>query len=141
METAAGLGHVDIELDSDGLVRSIFLEAGFDNRKWRSFASVLLQVHHEDHTLKWQGESRPNTHPSRSNLWWRNQRVLIPFADNSEFQKISYLDVLQEKTTDLSLENKIVLRSFGCRFGHKVSNTFIGSIGTHEWHRASCAST
>ncbi|WP_404360585.1 CHASE2 domain-containing protein [Methylotuvimicrobium sp. KM1] len=109
IETAAGLGHVDIELDSDGLVRSIFLEAGFDNRKWRSFASVLLQVHHEDHTLKWQGESRPNTHPSRSNLWWRNQRVLIPFADNSEFQRISYLDILQEKTTDLSLENKIVL--------------------------------
>jgi diguanylate cyclase (GGDEF)-like protein/PAS domain S-box-containing protein len=106
---AAGLGHVDVELDKDGLVRSAYLEAGYGKQKWRSFASVVLSTGRKDITPLSDGEIRPPSKYPEPGIWWRNQRILVPFASESGFQRLSYVDVLQGKTGNVDLHGKLVL--------------------------------
>lgn len=106
---AAGLGHVDVELDKDGLVRSAYLEAGYGKQKWRSFASVLLSTGRKDSTLSSEGESRPQSGYPGPGIWWRNQRILVPFATETGFQRLPYVDALQGKMGGVDLHGKFVL--------------------------------
>ncbi|MBS3954506.1 MAG: CHASE2 domain-containing protein [Methylomicrobium sp.] len=106
---AAGLGHVDVELDKDGLVRSAYLEAGYGKQKWRSFASVVLSTGRKDITPLSDGESRPLSKYPEPGIWWRNQRIPVPFATALAFQRLSYVDVLQGKTGNVDLHGKLVL--------------------------------
>jgi CHASE2 domain-containing sensor protein len=43
-ESAAALGHVDFEIDRDGLCRSFYLYAGINNAHWPALSLALLQV-------------------------------------------------------------------------------------------------
>ena len=42
VEAAAGLGHVDMELDPDGITRSVYLWAGLASPKWPTLALALI---------------------------------------------------------------------------------------------------
>src|SRR5689334_11972213 len=40
---AGKLGHVDVELDADGIVRSVYLHAGIGYPQWPAFALAMLE--------------------------------------------------------------------------------------------------
>jgi len=99
----AGLGHVDLELDSDGFVRSVYLFAGWKESKWPSFSLALAKLAKPNKTFE-------TTTLTLGNHWTRRQPILIPYNNNSDsIPTYSYIDVL-DKTVDTStFENKVII--------------------------------
>jgi diguanylate cyclase (GGDEF)-like protein/PAS domain S-box-containing protein len=106
---AAGTGHVDVDLDADGLARAAYLEAGIDMQRWASFPSMLLATGRPDLTPAWSAENRPPTAPPAAGTWWRDRRILIPFATSPRFRRLSYVDVLRGEAAALDLKDRFVL--------------------------------
>jgi len=105
---AAGLGHLHVELDSDGVARSIFLREGFGTVLWNHFSLALLRVAGEAGTLlPGPGEPAGDGAPG----WWhREQHYLVPYAGPpGHVRRVSYLDVLEGRVPSASLRGAIVL--------------------------------
>jgi CHASE2 domain-containing sensor protein len=102
---AAGLGHLHVELDGDGVARSIFLQEGFGQVPWEHFALALLRASGDAMPLPAMpaGEGAPG--------WWRReQRYLIPYAGPAgHVRRVSYADVLEGRVPAASLRGAIVL--------------------------------
>ena len=64
---ASGLGHVDVDLDLDGIARSVYLKAGLGSPRWSTLALALLES--VDRTagaaLPASGPRRPRSPPVR----------------------------------------------------------------------------
>lgn len=102
-DKSAGLGHVDLEVDNDGLVRSMYLFAGWKESKWPSFSLALARLAKPNKTFE-------TTTLTVGNYWTRRQPILIPYTSTSGSVPIySYIDVL-DKTIDVNtFKNKIIL--------------------------------
>jgi len=102
---AAGLGHLHVELDADGVARSIFLHEGFGQVPWEHFALALQRVAGGTVPLPavMAGEGTPG--------WWRReQRYLIPYAGPAgHVRRLSFADVLEGRVPPASLRDAIVL--------------------------------
>jgi CHASE2 domain-containing sensor protein len=102
---AAGLGHLHVELDADGVARSIFLQEGFGQVPWEHFALALLRAAGDAQPLPGMpaGEGAPG--------WWRReQRYVIPYAGPAgHVRRLSYADVLEGRMPLDSLRDAIVL--------------------------------
>lgn len=106
---AAGLGHADVEIDNDGLVRSTYLSGGINGLVWPSFALALLTVDNPNAQHYTKG-ARNLTSTFSSAFWQRDYRIEIPFTHSSEhFRQISYVDALLDQQLRDSLRGKIVL--------------------------------
>jgi diguanylate cyclase (GGDEF)-like protein/PAS domain S-box-containing protein len=105
---AAGLGHVDVEMDSDGVVRSTCLQAGVKGLYWPSFALALLSINEPNKHRYLKG-----VHPNRIEdcpCWQRDFRIEIPFANPTQhFKQVSYADVLTNAKIRTQLHGKIVI--------------------------------
>ncbi|KQY88291.1 hypothetical protein ASD35_11925 [Pelomonas sp. Root1444] len=105
---AAGLGHIHVELDADGVARRIFLREGFGDVLWEHFALAVLQV---------SGQAPPallaNPAPGGAGTagWWRRaQPYTIPYAGPpGHVRRVSYLDVLEGRVPAAQLRGAIVL--------------------------------
>lgn len=102
---AASLGHVDIELDSDGMCRSFYLRAGLYEARWPILSRAVLEVggggHVDDPGL---GQE------TRGNGWVRQGLRLIPFArQDSKPTILSYNDVLNGVYSEDQFRDKYVL--------------------------------
>jgi CHASE2 domain-containing sensor protein len=105
---AAGLGHVHVELDADGVARRLFLREGFGDVPWEHFALAVLRV---------AGEPAPalaaNAPPATAATpgWWRRaQPYTIPYAGPpGHVRRLSYLDVLEGEVPSAALRGAIVL--------------------------------
>ena len=102
---AAGLGHVDIEIDADGLSRSFYLRAGLGQAHWPAFSLALMQL----------GDGRlppPVTNrlgPERAG-WTRQDRRYIPFvAGRGAISTVSAADLLSDPATSARVQDKFVL--------------------------------
>jgi diguanylate cyclase (GGDEF)-like protein len=73
--SAAALGHVDFEIDSDGLCRSFYLYAGMDDARWPTFSLAMANLAGEQIVLKNSKTLRNDDSIS----WLRSGRYLIPF--------------------------------------------------------------
>ena len=106
--SAAGLGHVDFEIDSDGLCRSFFLHAGIDDAHWPTFSLTLLQVAGEALST-----DIPKTHgPPHDSTpgWLRSGRFLIPFDPRPDaIEIISAYKVLSDEEEAARVTGKYVL--------------------------------
>lgn len=71
---AAALGHVDIEIDPDGLSRSFFARGGLGNAHWPAFALALLKVGGDDTTIASDSDQTPI-----GDGWVRGGRYFIPY--------------------------------------------------------------
>ena len=104
-ESAAGLGHVDIEIDIDGLSRSFFEFAGLGDAHWPTLALAMLNV----------AQPTPNTEPQpniagKALGWLRKNRFLVPFdAKEDRLTIIPAYKVLQDDTVLERLRDKYVL--------------------------------
>jgi CHASE2 domain-containing sensor protein len=106
---AAGLGHPDIEVDPDGIVRSVFLMEGPGAATREYLAAALLSHTPGAAPLRLRGDRRPEG-VGTSTAWVRDYRMLIPFlGPPGHFQQISYADVLQGRVEPNSLRGKTVL--------------------------------
>ena len=105
---AAGLGHLHVELDGDGIARSLFLREGFGDVLWDHFALAMLQVAGAAPaaTVAPAGAGNRGT-PG----WWRREQLwLIPYSGPpGHVRRVSYLDVLEGRVPPASLHGAIVL--------------------------------
>ena len=106
------LGHADIDLDRDGIVRSVYLKAGLGEPIWPHVGLALLQLSdpdfHSQPLLPGQ-RNEQLTAPSLYN-WVRDYKIWIPFAGPpGHFQRYSYIDVLEPQFDLNLLRDKIVL--------------------------------
>ncbi|MDP9123130.1 MAG: CHASE2 domain-containing protein, partial [Pseudomonadota bacterium] len=98
---AAGLGHLHVELDGDGVARSIFLREGFGTVLWDHFSLSLLEVAGEAGALPAPGVHADESAPG----WWRREQpYLIPYSGTQgHVRRVSYLDVLEGRVPATSL--------------------------------------
>lgn len=133
----AKLGHVDIELDSDGIARRIFLTAGIEEPEWPAFALVLAASTNQN-TISINSFSDDDS--KFWGRWVRSQEVLIPYIGKSgSFQQVSYAQVLSDDQILAGLRNKFILvgmtaAGIGTRFATPVSPIDRQPMSGVEWH-------
>lgn len=111
-DAAAGIGHIDRELDLDAVSRRAYLYAGLtDSIKWPSIALQAIHVAGSE-----VGIDAPNMYyqgarsSSKVQSWSRSHEYLLPFAGNpGTFKRISFAHVMQDDFDLQSLANKYVL--------------------------------
>lgn len=107
---AAGIGHVDVELDLDGIARSVFLKAGLGSPHWPTLALAMLELSDPAAERALPGERAPHTAPPSPDAWRRDFRILIPFVGPpGRFQHFSYRDVLRGDYPPATFRGKFVL--------------------------------
>ena len=108
-KAAAGLGHVDLEVDPDGIVRSVFLREGPGAATREYLTAALLKHTPGFGPLKLRGERHPAA-PGSSTAWVRDYRVLIPFlGPPGHFAEVSYVDVVRGAVSPAAIRGKWVL--------------------------------
>lgn len=108
---AAGLGHVEVDVDPDGVARQAYLRAGLGSARWPMLASALFDLDRGGIAQKrLPGLRNPDTAPASPYLWVRDHHVMIPYvAGDSGFQRVSYLDVLHGNVPDELLHDRWLL--------------------------------
>ncbi len=108
IDAAASLGHVNIELDADGIARSVFLNARSGEINWSSFGLAMKQVANGEHlriSSKYQHSNQQLAMP-----WVKKNRMLIPYGDQrGSFQRVSFVDVLEGRVKSEQLKDKYVI--------------------------------
>ena len=110
-QAAASLGHVDAELDADGIARSVFLKAGLSAPTWPSLPLAMLQLDKPGINDELPGRRRRTAemNPTVGN-WVRDHHLLIPFTGPpGHIRRLSYVDVLTDKIDPAELRGKWVL--------------------------------
>ena len=107
---AAGLGHVHVAPDNDGVVRSLYLHEGPAAAPWPHFATAMQCV---------AGGTAPDCSAARTSVsgqsseggpWQRTDHTLIAYAGGpSHFATYSYIDVLRGKVPAEAFQGKYVL--------------------------------
>lgn len=102
LAAVVSLGHVDLELETDGVVRSAYLEAGPGTQRWPAFALSLLRAASAEFRMP-AAESRPSTLATHAERWSRDRRVLVPFlGDAQAFRHIPYFRLLDRDADSLA---------------------------------------
>lgn len=101
------VGHVDTEVDSDGLVRRFYLKAGIDYPSWPALAlSTLTQNQQSDYLPGKRSPLRLNDGRSK---WHRDWEVLAPYYTNPKrFPHFRFIDVLDGQVPASQLKDKTV---------------------------------
>ena len=106
----AGLGHVDVELDSDNIARSVYLKAGLGEPHWPTLALALLQLADPPLQRALPGQRATVADSPSPYVWQRDYRILIPFAGPpGHFRHVSYRDVLRGTVSPATFHNQFVL--------------------------------
>lgn len=92
---AAGLGHVQAELDGDGMARGLYLEEGLGTPHWPAFAVPMLRVAEPGQWHELPGIRNPAPISDAPQMLIRDHYVRVPFAGPpGHFFRISYHRVL-----------------------------------------------
>ncbi|MFA9273728.1 MAG: CHASE2 domain-containing protein [Candidatus Aquirickettsiella gammari] len=115
-QAAAGLGHIHIELDDDGVARSVFLREGSQARWWPHFSMALYGITRKQTKTGEQIPSLPattiNPHSSsvQAGIWQRDFQMHIPYYGSSgHFNSVPYVSVLRGEVPAEFLRDKYVL--------------------------------
>lgn len=105
---ARALGHVSVEPDADGVVRSVFLREGTRDRQWNHFALALLQVAGQPVADPLPGNRAPADRGAAA--WWRDFWIHIDYAGPAgTYRSIPAAQVLAGELPDGALDGRIVL--------------------------------
>lgn len=109
-ESAAALGHVHVELDADGLARSIYLLAGLGEARWPALPLAMLRIAQPGQWSRLPGARDPRSDPDSHLVWVRDHHVLIPFVGQAgRIPRISYAQALTGQHPPDIFRNKFVL--------------------------------
>lgn len=111
-DAASGLGHINLQHDEDGVVRSVFLQEGRNGAEWPHFALALLgstlgqlPALHTTTPL----DNRMASSAVLPNRQW-NTLVHIAYAgNNGHFRTVPYVSVLRGEVPDEFFAGKVVL--------------------------------
>lgn len=111
---ARAIGHIHLELDADGIARSVFLREGIGTERWDSFALALHKIGGKSLTdEQLPGRHRGSTstrHGGVVDAWQRDFWTLIPYTNSSTgYRYYSYVDVLQGRISVDELHGKYIL--------------------------------
>ncbi|MDE2389381.1 MAG: CHASE2 domain-containing protein, partial [Betaproteobacteria bacterium] len=132
----AALGHTDVELDSDGVVRRVFLYAGINAPAWPALGLALTNPA----AARAVYQSFSSMETAQAGHWVREQEALIPYAGESgSFRKISYAQVLFDDEALAGLRDKTVIvgmtaTGMGARFATPLSPLNHQPMTGVEWH-------
>lgn len=119
-QAARTLGHINLEHDNDGVVRSVYLYEGQNGAWWPHFSLALAQLGNPDILRTGAGtykinldapaaKPRPTISAPTAN-WQRERRFQIPFAGNSgHFRSVPYVTVLRGEVPNSFFTDKYVL--------------------------------
>lgn len=103
------LGHVNLNVDDDGVIRSIYLQESVANPQsknqpqvWNHFSLALLAA---------AGKPlAPDLFKTSPNFEDTSHKIIVPYAGKTAyFKRVSYVDVVQDKVPAGTFYNKIVL--------------------------------
>ena len=108
---AAGIGHVNIELDADGIARGVFLREGPQRASREHFSLALLRVAGQAPSLPPPSEHAPALRADAPRSGWqRDERLLIPFiGPPGVFTRISAAALLRGDVPQASMNGRIAL--------------------------------
>jgi len=110
VDAAAALGHAHIELDKDGIARSVYLKEGLGSPYWPSFALAVLNFSEPGKIDRLPGTVNPDKYSESPYVWARNHKILIPYSGPAgHFHTISYSNVLEGQYLQDTFKDKIVL--------------------------------
>ncbi len=110
VEKSAGLGHVHVELDPDGIARSLFLREGLGAPHWPALSVTTLRFIQPDSLKTLPGARRVNeSDEAGQQTWVRDYHVKIPFyGPPGHFAAISYAQVLKGDYSPRLFNNQVV---------------------------------
>ena len=101
---AAGLGHIHIEFDPDGIARSIYLWEGFGAARHPQLGLAVLQL-----TDPARAAAYPAPDTPAGAGWHRAEWLRIPFTGPpGSYRHVSYADVLRGDIDDALFRDKVV---------------------------------
>lgn len=106
---ARALGHINLEHDSDGVVRSVFLREGQHGKNWLHFSAALLSA---GSGMQYSGTSALPTPTTASpvDTWQRGDQLFIPYEGGiGHFKSVPYVSVLRGEVPDEFFSDKYVL--------------------------------
>lgn len=102
------IGHVHIGMDSDALVRRVFLYAGPGRPQWPILALAALQ-RAQGQPSSLPGQRSPVRQIEFENRWGQDHEVLIPFKTGGlDLLEYSFVDVLDGTAPQASLRDRVV---------------------------------
>lgn len=103
---AKSLGHIFLPIDTDGIVRRVYLKAGFNIPHWSMLSLIAME------TLGTAPEKLPGvrvTHTDTASNWVGDYEVLIPFhGPKGTFTTVSAIDVLNKNFEPEVFKDSIV---------------------------------
>ncbi|MBS0419397.1 MAG: CHASE2 domain-containing protein [Proteobacteria bacterium] len=103
-QAAAAIGHVNVEVDPDGMVRSLFLKEGLGNPQRPYLSTTLISGKQKCEA------NHPDLEHAPQGVWVRDCQILIPYlGPPGHFAQVSYADVLAGRVSDSAIRGKIVL--------------------------------
>lgn len=107
---AAGIGHANLELDRDGVGRSVFLREGLGAPDREHLMLTLLEHATGSAAPSPRALRHPDLAGAPADVWVRDYRLFIPFlGPPGHFTHVSYVDVLQGRIDPAELRDKLVL--------------------------------
>jgi len=107
-QAAARLGHVHVAPDTDGVVRSLYLQEGPAQAPWPHFSVAMQCVAEPSGASCRPASPLPAAQPAGP--WGRTDRALIPYAGPpGHFTTYSYIDVLRGRVPADAFRHKYVL--------------------------------
>lgn len=104
---AEAIGHINLEHDSDGVVRSVFLNENLGGHWWPHFALALARFVQPDAVVT---PGLLKIVPGmNSDTWKRANPLHIPFASTGHFQSVPYVSVLRGEVAPEFFTGKYVL--------------------------------
>ncbi len=107
---AAAVGHVHIELDADGIARSLYLREGLagGERQYLHLAAALATLEGKD-KAELPGQRREASQSDQRGLWLRDHWVHVAFLGPAgHFRSVPYADVLRGAVPKEALSGKLV---------------------------------
>lgn len=123
LKCAKGLGHINVEADSDGVVRSLFMREGPPGDTTPQLAWVAYAL--SGQASEMPGEPQQPINPS----WHREHAIRIPFiAADTRFPTVSYASVIRGEVDPERLRGRLILvgataSGMGDRFVTPLSST------------------
>ncbi|AZF18798.1 Signal transduction histidine kinase [Pseudomonas sp. R4-35-07] len=104
LKCARGIGHINVESDNDGVVRSLYLREGPPG-------STLPQLAWLAYTLNGQTSTMPGMpREPRSQQWHQEHEIRVPFTSAHErFPSVSYVSVLRGEVAPDALRGRLIL--------------------------------
>lgn len=104
----ARLGHSDLELESEGASRGIYLKAGKGSPAYPTLALAMLEA--AGAGVTYTGARNPQAHSASATSWVRDYQALVPFAGPpGTVPRVALVDLLQDPMPADRVRDKFVL--------------------------------